>query len=45
MSLHAAISGFRNRMNGIRIEQEARRKYLAGRTEEDGSVLVRTGDL
>ena len=27
------------------IEQEARRKYLAGQTESDGSVLIRTGDL
>ena len=27
------------------IEQEARRKYLAGETEPDGSVLIRTGDL
>jgi fido (protein-threonine AMPylation protein) len=27
------------------IEQEARRKYLAGETESDGSVLIRTGDL
>lgn len=27
------------------IEQEARRKYLDGRTERDGSVLIRTGDL
>ena len=27
------------------IEQEARRKYVAGRTEPDGSVLIRTGDL
>lgn len=28
-----------------RIEQEARRKYLAGDTEPDGSILIRTGDL
>jgi hypothetical protein len=27
------------------IEQEARRKYLAGDTETDGSILIRTGDL
>jgi len=27
------------------IEQEARRKYLAGDTEADGSILIRTGDL
>jgi|HubBroStandDraft_6_1064221.scaffolds.fasta_scaffold20165_1 fido (protein-threonine AMPylation protein) len=27
------------------IEQQARRKYLVGRTEPDGSVLIRTGDL
>lgn len=27
------------------IEQESRRKYLAGDTEADGSVLIRTGDL
>jgi len=27
------------------IEQEARRKYLAGRTEPDGSVQIRTVDL
>ena len=27
------------------IEEEARRKYLAGDTEVDGSILVRTGDL
>jgi hypothetical protein len=27
------------------IEQEARQKYLAGRKEQDGSVLIRTGDL
>jgi Fic family protein len=27
------------------IEQEARRKYLAGDTEADGSVLIRTGDI
>lgn len=28
-----------------RIEHEARRKYLAGRLELDGSVLIRTADL
>jgi hypothetical protein len=27
------------------IEQESRRKYLAGDTETDGSILIRTGDL
>ena len=27
------------------IEQEARRKYLNGETEPDGSVLIRTTDL
>jgi hypothetical protein len=27
------------------IEQEARRKYLAGDTEADGSILIGTGDL
>jgi hypothetical protein len=27
------------------IEQEVRRKYLAGDTEADGSILIRTGDL
>jgi hypothetical protein len=27
------------------IEQESRRKYLAGDTEGDGSILIRTGDL
>jgi len=26
-------------------EQAARRKYLAGRTEADGSVLIRSSDL
>ncbi len=33
------------RANRRAIEQEARRKYLAGGTEPDGSVLIRTGDL
>jgi len=33
------------RANRRAIEQEARRKYLAGDTEPDGSVLIRTGDL
>jgi hypothetical protein len=33
------------RANRRAIEQEARRKYLAGETEPDGSVLIRTGDL
>jgi Protein of unknown function (DUF1488) len=27
------------------IEQEARRKYLAGDTKTDGSLLIETGDL
>jgi hypothetical protein len=27
------------------IEHEVRRKYLAGDTEADGSILIRTGDL
>jgi len=31
--------------NRERIEHEARRKYLAGRMEADGSVLIRTADL
>jgi len=33
------------RANRSEIEQAARRKYLAGRTEPDRSVLIRTGDL
>jgi Fic family protein len=33
------------RANRQAIEREARRKYLAGRIEPDGSVLIRTGDL
>ncbi len=33
------------RANRRTIEQEARRKYLAGQTEPDGSVLIRTLDL
>ena len=33
------------RANRQAIEEEARRKYLEGRTELDGSVLIRTGDL
>jgi hypothetical protein len=33
------------RANRRVIEQEARRKYLHGETEPDGSVLIRTGDL
>ena len=33
------------RANRQAIEQEARRKYLAGDMEADGSVLIRTGDL
>lgn len=28
-----------------RIEHEARRKYLAGRLEADGSILIRTTDF
>lgn len=31
--------------NRERIEAEARRKYLAGRLEPDGSVLIKTEDL
>jgi transcriptional regulator with XRE-family HTH domain len=31
--------------NRERIEYEARRKYLAGRLESDGSVLIKTMDL
>lgn len=31
--------------NRERIEHEARRKYLAGQLESDGSVLIRTNDL
>lgn len=30
--------------NRERIEHEARRKYLSGRTEPDGSILIRTTD-
>jgi transcriptional regulator with XRE-family HTH domain len=33
------------RANRARIEHEARRKYLAGKTEPDGAVLIRTADL
>jgi len=33
------------RGNRPAIEEEARRKYLAGRIEPDGAVLIRTGDL
>lgn len=33
------------RANRGRIQHEARRKYLAGDLERDGSVLIRTGDL
>lgn len=33
------------RANRRAIEEEARRKYLAGDTERDGSILVRTSDL
>lgn len=32
------------RANRLAIEGLARQKYLAGRTEPDGSVLIRTGD-
>jgi hypothetical protein len=31
--------------NRLAVEEEARRKYLSGRTEPDGSVRIRTGDL
>jgi transcriptional regulator with XRE-family HTH domain len=31
--------------NHERIEYEARRKYIAGRIESDGSILIRTMDL
>jgi len=37
------LAVFRNNRPGI--EEEARRKYLAGRTEPDGSVRICTGDL
>jgi hypothetical protein len=33
------------RANRQSIEQEIRRKYLAGDTEVDGSILIRSGDL
>ena len=33
------------RSNRKTIEEEARRKYLGGNTERDGSVLIRTADL
>ena len=33
------------RANRERIEHEARRKYLAGQLEADGSILIRTTDL
>ena len=33
------------RGNRAAIEREARRKYLEGRKESDGSILIRTGDL
>jgi len=33
------------RTNRAAIEEEARKKYLAGRTEPDGAVLIRTMDL
>ena len=31
--------------NRERIEHEARRKYLSGRAEPDGSILIRTDDV
>jgi hypothetical protein len=31
--------------NRATIEQEASRKYLAGRTEPAGAIFIRTGDL
>jgi hypothetical protein len=33
------------RANRQPIEQEIRRRYLAGDTEVDGSILIRSGDL
>jgi hypothetical protein len=33
------------RANREILEREARRKYLAGRSGADGSVLIRSGDL
>ena len=33
------------RTNREAIEQEVRRRYLAGDTELDGSILIRSGDL
>jgi hypothetical protein len=33
------------RANRQPIEQEIRRKYIAGDTEVDGSILIRSGDL
>ena len=33
------------RANRETIEQEVRRRYLAGDTEMDGSILIRAGDL
>ncbi len=33
------------RANRERVEHEARRKYLDGRLESDGSILIRTADL
>jgi hypothetical protein len=32
------------RANRRAIEEEARREYLAGDTERDGSILMRTGE-
>lgn len=37
------VEGFR--ANRQAIEEEARLRYLSGRTEADGSVLIRTVDL
>jgi hypothetical protein len=37
------LKGFRTHRE--RIEHEARRKYLGGRVEPDGSILVKTDDL
>lgn len=33
------------RKNRTYIESKARRKYLAGLIEDDGSILIRTGEL
>lgn len=42
-SNRARVAAFRN--NRRRIEELARQKYAAGRTEPDGSILVRTRDI